>query len=111
MCMESKDCNLKSRMESVEGRVSALEDTVKQMRSECQTGFAELTRSVNDLGHDFGSRMNTMECKLVDEKVAWGKWAREHLGKIILWACGLIAFACGVNNVPDIIKACQSFRI
>lgn len=98
MCRASDNCKLQERVNAIDHRVTRLEENMT-------SGFQTVTSAVNNLASDFGERMNMMSTKLVDEKVAWGQWARTNLSKVVLWACGLIAFACGMNKMPEIINA------
>ena len=109
MCMASENCKLQERVDAIDNRVSRIEQDMA-IRFDAVTSAVNSTNTaVNQLAADFGSQMNEMRTKLIDEKVAWGQWARTNLGKVILWACGLIAFACGMNKMPDIIKAVKEF--
>ena len=92
MCMASKDCKLQERVDAIDGRVTDLERTVAEMRSECREGFSALGKTLNDLGHDFGSRMNTLDQKVVDEKAKWGEAFRKWLDRVV----NLLIVGCGV---------------
>lgn len=83
MCMASENCKLQERVDSIDERVTRLEENMA-------SGFETVTRAVNNLGHDVGERMNTFEKKLVDEKAEWGKSFRRWLDwtlKVILVGC------------------------
>ena len=99
MCMKSSDCELNERVNAIDKRVTNLEGNVAEMRRESRDGFAQLSASVNALGHDFGERMNTLDKKIVDEKSKWG----DTLRKIVQWTVGtvlaLAGAAAGVNIV------------
>ena len=111
MCMSSENCKLQERVDAIDNRVSRIEQDMA-IRFDAVTSAVNSTNTaVNQLAADFGSQMNEMRTKLIDEKVAWGQWARTNLGKVILWACGLIAFACGMNKMPDIIKSIKEFGV
>ena len=105
MCMASENCKLQERVDAIDNRVKRLEDKTNDGFASVTTAIAATNSAVNQLASDFGERMNMMSTKLVDEKVAWGQWARTNLSKVVLWACGLIAFACGMNKMPEIINA------
>ena len=80
----------KLHYDKLDERVTDLEKTVAEMRSECREGFSALGKAVNDLGHDFGSRMNTLDQKVVEEKAKWGASFRKWLDwtiKVILLGC------------------------
>ena len=77
---------LNKRVDGIESRMSQVEHDVGKMRTESQDGFKALTVSVSNLAHDFGSRMNSMDARLVEEKVKWG----DTLRKMLLWAVRVI---------------------
>ena len=111
MCMAAENCKLQERVDAIDNRVSRIEQDMA-IRFDAVTSAVNSTNTaVNQLAAAFGSQMNEMRTKLIDEKVAWGQWARTNLGKVILWACGLIAFACGMNKMPEIIKAIKEFGV
>ena len=83
---------LNKRVDGIESRMSQVEHDVGKMRSESQDGFKTLTASVANLAHDFGSRMNSMDARLVEEKVKWG----DTLRKMLLWAVRVILAGCAV---------------
>lgn len=77
---------LNKRVDGIESRMSQVEHDVGKMRTESQDGFKALTASLSNLAHDFGSRMNSMDARLVEEKVKWG----DTLRKMLLWAVRVI---------------------
>ena len=77
---------LNKRVDGIENRMSQVEHDVGKMRTESQDGFKALTASLSNLAHDFGSRMNSMDARLVEEKVKWG----DTLRKMLLWAVRVI---------------------
>lgn len=83
---------LNKRVDGIESRMSQVEHDVGKMRTESQDGFKALTASVANLAHDFGSRMNSMDARLVEEKVKWG----DTLRKMLLWAVRVILAGCAV---------------
>ena len=95
MCMKAtpEGCELRDELKETKTAVAALdtrltkvEGDVALMRSETQEGIRALTASVANLAHDFGSRMNSMDARLVEEKVKWG----DTLRKMLLWAVRVI---------------------
>ena len=101
MCMKAtpEGCELRDEMKETKTAVAALdtrltkvESDVGKMRSETQEGIRALTASVANLAHDFGSRMNSMDARLVEEKVKWG----DTLRKMLLWAVRVILAGCAV---------------
>lgn len=90
MCMASESCKLQERVDAIDHRVTRLEENMA-------SGFSAVTSAINDLGHDFGERMNLIEKKVVDEKTEWGKTLR----KIVLWSAATLlsgaAVAMGVT--------------
>ena len=111
MCMASENCKLQERVDAIDNRVSRIEKDMASRFDAVTNAVNSTNTAVNQLAADLGSQMNEMRAKLIDEKVAWGQWARTNLGKVILWACGLIAFACGMNKMPEIIKAVKEFGV
>ena len=67
---------LNKRVDGIESRMSQVEHDVGKMRTESQDGFKALATSLSNLAHDFGSRMNSMDARLVEEKVKWGDTLR-----------------------------------
>ena len=83
---------LNKRVDGIETRMSQVEHDVGKMRAESQDGFKALTASLSNLAHDFGSRMNSMDARLVEEKVKWG----DTLRKMLIWAVRVILAGCAV---------------
>ena len=108
MCMKAtpEGCELRDELKETKAAVSALdtrltkvEGDVAKIRSESAEGFKagaeamrQLNTSVANLAHDFGSRMNSMDARLVDEKVKWG----DTLRKMLLLAVRVILAGCAV---------------
>lgn len=101
MCMKAtpEGCELRNELMETKTAVAALdtrltkvESDVGEMRSETQEGIRALTASVANLAHDFGSRMNSMDARLVEEKVKWG----DTLRKMLMWAARVILAGCAV---------------
>ena len=101
MCMKAtpEGCELRDELKETKTAVAALdtrltqvEHDVGKMRTESQDGFKALTASLSNLAHDFGSRMNSMDARLVEEKVKWG----DTLRKMLLWAVRVILAGCAV---------------
>ena len=83
MCMAADNCKLQERVDAIDERVTRLEENMT-------TGFNTVTSAVNQLAADFGSRMNTLDQKVVDEKAKWGASFRKWLDwtiKVILLGC------------------------
>ena len=83
---------LNKRVDGIESRMSQVEHDVGKMRSESQDGFKAINASLSNLAHDFGSRMNSMDARLVEEKVKWG----DTLRKMLLWAVRVVLAGCAV---------------
>ncbi len=99
MCMKStpEGCELrdeliqtKSVVSALDARLTKVERDLGSMRSETQEGIRALTESVANLAHDFGSRMNSMDARLVEEKVKWG----DTLRTIAKWIAALLVVGC-----------------
>ena len=95
---------LNKRVDGIESRMSQVEHDVGEMRTESQDGFKALTASVANLAHDFGSRMNSMDARLVEEKVKWG----DTLRGIVKWTAKVILIcvlaAVGLNYGASLYK-------
>ena len=101
MCMKAtpEGCELRDELKetktavaSLDTRLTKVEGDVASMRSETQEGIRALTASVSNLAHDFGSRMNSMDARLVEEKVKWG----DTLRNMLMWAVRVILAGCAV---------------
>ena len=111
MCMKAtpEGCELRDELKetktavaSLDTRLTKVENDVGSMRSETQEGIRALTASVANLAHDFGSRMNSMDARLVEEKVKWGevlRWVVKAAAIVILSGC---AVAMGVSIYKQI---------
>jgi hypothetical protein len=94
MCEWKPDFDaLNKRVDGIETRMTQVEHDVGKMRTETQDGFRQgaetmrqLNTSISNLAHDFGSRMNAIDARLVEEKVRWG----DTLRKILMWAVRVI---------------------
>lgn len=105
MCEWKPDFDsLNKRVDGIETRMSQVEHDVSKMRSETQDGIRALTASVANLAHDFGSRMNSMDARLVEEKVKWG----DTLRGIVKWTVKVILIcvlaAVGLNYGASLYK-------
>ena len=109
MCEEEQFHKLERRVDAVEDRLTKVETLLDEMRREVSTSFVQINTGIQNLANDFGTRMNTIDAKIVEEKVKWG----DTLRKILLWGAITIfagaAVAMGVsiwNNFHrhDLIK-------
>ena len=95
---------LNKRVDGIESRMTQVEHDVGKMRTESQDGFKALTTSLSNLAHDFGSRMNSMDARLVEEKVKWG----DTLRGIVKWTAKVILIcvlaAVGLNYGASLYK-------
>ena len=114
MCMRASEegCVLAAQQNELKERVAALEKDVAEIRAETRSGFKqgaeamrEINASVANLAHDFGSRMNNMEARIITEKEKWG----EALRKILIWGAKALILgalvAMGVNIVNSVVKS------
>ena len=83
---------LNKRVDGIESRMSQVEHDVGKMRSESQDGFKAINASLSNLAHDFGSRMNNIDKRLVEEKEKWGNTLRS----IVIWTVRLVLTGCAV---------------
>ena len=113
MCMKAtpEGCELREELKetkatvaSLDTRLTKVESDVGKMRLESQDGFKALTVSVANLAHDFGSRMKSMDARLVEEKVKWG----DTLRGIVKWTAKVILLcvlaAVGLNYCASLYK-------
>ena len=101
MCMKStpEGCELREELKetkatvaSLDTRLTKVEHDVGKMRSESQDGFKAINASLSNLAHDFGSRMNNIDKRLVEEKEKWGNTLRS----IVIWTVRLVLTGCAV---------------
>ena len=83
---------LNKRVDGIESRMTQVEHDVGKMRSESQDGFKAINASLSNLAHDFGSRMNNIDKRLVEEKEKWGNTLRS----IVIWTVRLVLTGCAV---------------
>jgi uncharacterized membrane protein YdfJ with MMPL/SSD domain len=105
MCEWKPDFDsVSERVTKIEARMEQVEHDMGKMRSETQEGIRALTASVANLAHDFGSRMNSMDARLVEEKVKWG----DTLRGIVKWTAKVILIcvlaAVGLNYGASLYK-------
>lgn len=114
MCMRATEegCVLAAQQKELKERVTVLERDVANIRSETQAGFKqgaeamrEINKSVSNLAHDFGSRMNNLDARIITEKEKWG----EVLRTILKWGAKALILgalvAMGVNFASGIVKS------
>ena len=120
MCMKAtpEGCELRDELKetkaavaSLDTRLTKVESDVAKIRSESAEGFKagaeamrQLNTSIANLAHDFGSRMNSMDARLVEEKVKWG----DTLRGIVKWTVKVILIcvlaAVGLNYGASLYK-------
>ena len=102
MCMKAtpEGCELRDELKETKAAVSSLDTRLTKverdlgsMRSETQEGIRALTASVANLAHDFGSRMNSMDARLVEEKVKWG----DALRTIVILTVRVVLAGCAIG--------------
>ena len=112
--LQEQQAELSDNVQNIDARLTKVEADVGKMRSETQEGFRhgaeamqQISKSVSDLAHDFGDRMNTIDKRLVAEKEKWG----ETLRKILVWTVKVVLLgalvAMGVftyTNVASVFK-------
>ena len=106
MCMmaknsEKESCEVAKSLAALDGRVGSLEVRMDKMEGSLAVGFAQVNSSIQQLATDFGTRMNTLDQRIVEEKakenerkyaeqVKWGEVKRN----IATWAARLILLGC-----------------
>ena len=111
--LQEQQKELKAKVENINERLTKVEADVGQMRSETQSGFRQgaeamqqINKSVADLAHNFGDRMNTIDKRLVAEKEKWG----ETLRWIVKWTARVIlAGACVAMGVTAYVNIARVF--
>lgn len=109
MCMASENCKLQERVDAIDERVTRLEQNMT-------TGFNTVTSAVNQLATDFGSRMNTLDRRIVEEKakenerkhaerVKWGDTLRKWGDWVVSLLCLGCAAAMGLTTYKMIFGA------
>ena len=90
-------CKLANAVESLDSRVTKVEERMDKIDGSLSVGFAQVNTSIQQLATDFGQRMNTIDLRIVEEKVKWG----DTLRKIVIWSVVTIlsgaAVAMGVT--------------
>ena len=84
MCEWKPDFDeLSGRVTKIEERMTQVEHDVGKMRTETQDGFRQgaeamqqINKSVANLAHDFGDRMNNLDKRVIAEKEKWGETLR-----------------------------------
>lgn len=82
--------SLNARVDGIETRMTQVEHDVGKMRAESQDGFKAINSSLSNLAHDFGSRMNSIDKRLVEEKEKWGNTLRT----VVLWTARVVLVGC-----------------
>lgn len=111
--LQEQQEQLKKKVGNIDERLTKVEVDVGKMRSETQEGFRhgaeamqQISKSVSDLAHDFGDRMNTIDKRLVAEKEKWG----ETLRGIVKWTARVIlAGACVAMGVTAYVNIAKVF--
>ncbi len=111
--LQEQQKELKDKVANIDERLTKVETDVGKMRSETQDGFRQgaeamqqINKSVANLAHDFGDRMNTIDKRLVTEKEKWG----ETLRWIVKWTARVIlAGACVAMGVTAYVNIAKLF--
>lgn len=120
MCMRATEegCVLANQQKALEAKVADMgtrltqvETDIGKIRSETQSGFkqgaetmSEINKSVANLAHDFGERMNNLDKRIVAEKEKWGetlRWVVKITVKVVLAGA---AVAMGVTAIENFFK-------
>ena len=111
--LQEQQKQLADKVENIDSRLTKVEADVGKMRTETQDGFRQgaeamqqINKSVANLAHDFGDRMNTIDKRLVAEKEKWG----EVLRNIVKWTARVIlAGACAAMGVTAYVNIAKLF--
>lgn len=93
MCDHEHYAELDDRVDKLETRLTAVETSLTDMRSENAAGFRDVKDTL---------------ARIYDERAKWGEWARENIGKVIKWVGLIVLAACGINQAATIIKSVSS---
>jgi outer membrane murein-binding lipoprotein Lpp len=109
--LQEQQAELSDKVQNIDARLTKVEADVGKMRSETQEGFRhgaeamqQISKSVSDLAHDFGDRMNTIDKRLVAEKEKWGetlRWVVKMAVRVLLAGA---AVAMGVTTLRMFMK-------
>lgn len=109
--LQEQQAALKGEVVNIKERLTKVEADVGKIRAETQDGFKQgaqvmqqISKSVSDLAHDFGDRMNTIDKRLVAEKEKWGetlRWVVKMAVRVLLAGAGV---AMGVTTLRMFMK-------
>lgn len=109
--LQEQQKQLADKVENIDSRLTKVEADVGKMRTETQDGFRQgaeamqqINKSVANLAHDFGDRMNTIDKRLVAEKEKWGetlRWVVKISVRVILAGA---AVAMGITVINNFLK-------
>ena len=109
--LAKQQAQLKKDVDSLDQRMTTLENSFDTMRSETQSGFKqgaetmrEINASVSNLAHDFAQRFNNIETTVVAEKVKWGetlRWVVKLTVRVVLAGA---AVAMGITARESFLK-------
>jgi len=109
--LQAQQAELKGKVENIDERLTNVENDMGKFRSETQEGFRQgaeamqqINKSVSDLAHDFGDRMNGFDRRLVTEKEKWGdtfRWVVKMVVRLLLAGCGV---AMGITAIQQFAK-------
>lgn len=80
-----------AKFKTMEERMDGFEDRLDRVESSITTGFISVNTAVANLATEFGTRMNTIDRRLVEEKQKWG----ETLRSILVWSVRVILAGAG----------------
>ena len=96
---------LKKDVAALDTRLTKVEAEVGQMRTEAQDAFKALNASINNLAHDFGDRMNTLDRRIVADKEKWGETLRWVVKKTVIVVLAGAAVAMGVSSINSFLNS------
>jgi hypothetical protein len=109
--LQEQQKKLTDKVENIDSRLTKVEADVGKMRTETQDGFKQgaeamqqINKSVSNLAHDFGDRMNGFDRRLVTEKEKWGdtfRWVVKMVVRLLLAGCGV---AMGITAIQQFAK-------
>ena len=120
-CSPDKCNEIEQRLGKVEARVSNVENGLEGLRKEMTDSFREghlslmkLDTAIDNLAHDFGSRMNILHKEMVDEaalknkreseeKARWGETFRKVVWVVTITLLAIAGVATGATMIPKFL--------
>jgi len=83
----------KKHYDDLEERVTELEESVGQLRTETRGGFASVNANIETLSQ----QITNMDRRIIEEKVKWGETLRGCVKWVVRGLVAVAVYAAGVN--------------